>query len=180
VVVVEQLPKPRVEVTLSPYGYVAGSPLDGTDPSGLCESCDAADLQAILDKLYQADDKIPGGTAGAIRHTAETGQLVGGSNHEQAGVDRLVALARCAQSTLLSVEGRAIAAHEAELLREALKELYKSPYWKRLNRVPSPGIALVVHVPSPSSAEKIGAALGLSGAAAYIVGGLITAAPAAA
>ena len=38
-------------------------------------------LANILNGLYRSTDTLPGGTAGAVRYTAMTGQTVGGSDH---------------------------------------------------------------------------------------------------
>jgi hypothetical protein len=48
----------------------------------------------IVGNLFKATDTIAGGTAGAIRHTATTGKLVGGTDHIAAGLQRVQALDR--------------------------------------------------------------------------------------
>jgi hypothetical protein len=143
-------------------------------------NCDAAELQSILDELYKATDRIPDGTAGAIRHTARTGELVGGSDHEQEGFELFVKLKRCSQSNFLSAYSRAWAADEAQKLGDALKELEGSDYMKKKNAGPSPGLSIVVRPPHLPSPAKVGAAVGLSGAAGVAVGVLIEAGGAAA
>jgi hypothetical protein len=38
-------------------------------------------LREALNQIYRWQDKIAGGTAGAVRFTQQTGRLVGGSDH---------------------------------------------------------------------------------------------------
>ena len=49
-------------------------------------------LKNIYNALFQATDTIPGGTAGAVRHFAETGELIGGSTHIKKAEERIKGL----------------------------------------------------------------------------------------
>ena len=56
--------------------------------------------QNLVNSLFKANDRIPGGTAGAIRHTARTGELVRGTDHIRKGaeaVNRITTLQRSGQ-----------------------------------------------------------------------------------
>jgi hypothetical protein len=66
-------------------------------------------LQSAVSKLFQTTDRYPGGTAGAIRVTALTGRLVGGSKHIQAGIDRANNLRNILSAETLSASDRAAA-----------------------------------------------------------------------
>ena len=70
-------------------------------------------LQNIIQKFFQVSDDIPGGTAGAIQYTKETGKLVGDSDHIQKGQDLLRGLQNVLKQNL----------NRADL--EKTKDLYK-------------------------------------------------------
>ena len=66
-------------------------------------------LHSALNSLFRSAQQIPGGLAGAIRHTARTGELVGrgsGSTHVQAGVDRFNQLTRVLRAQDLNLLDR--------------------------------------------------------------------------
>jgi len=70
--------------------------------------------------MYQKSDTISGGTAGAITHTRQTGQLVGGSDHIQKGFDSLRGL----QNILSS--GTQISSGDLQKISYMLGELQKA------------------------------------------------------
>jgi len=77
-------------------------------------------LQNTLRELFRDSDKIPGGTAGAVRHELKTGELVGGKSHLQKGRERVVRLERILAQENLSPDDRALAERILHDLREAL------------------------------------------------------------
>jgi RHS repeat-associated protein len=78
-------------------------------------------LQRTIDALFQTTDRLPGGTAGAIRHELETGELVGGSSHLIKGADRIRNLERIMRTENLSPADRATAQRLIHDLQDALK-----------------------------------------------------------
>ena len=78
-------------------------------------------LQRTIDALFQPTDRLPGGTAGAIRHELETGELVGGRSHLIKGADRIRNLERIMRRENLSPADRATAQRLLHDLQDALK-----------------------------------------------------------
>ncbi|MBX4197798.1 FG-GAP-like repeat-containing protein [Candidatus Parcubacteria bacterium] len=78
-------------------------------------------LQNIFNNLYKAKDEFPGGTAGAIKYTQETGKLIGDSTHLQKGIESITALNRVLQNVNLSQTDRAI----GQTLLNQLKSVVK-------------------------------------------------------
>ncbi len=66
-------------------------------------------LQDIFNKLYQGSDKLPGGTAGAIKYEQQTGNLLSPSGHLQKGFESINRLSKILQNTNISQGDRSIA-----------------------------------------------------------------------
>lgn len=79
-----------------------------------------ARLQNAIDALFQSTDKIPGGTAGAIRHEMRTGEKVGGKTHTIKGQDRARQLDKILSQEKLNDSDRALAEQIRKDLRDAL------------------------------------------------------------
>ena len=45
-------------------------------------------LQRVIQELFRANARLPGGTAGAVRHEVRTGELVGGKSHIRKAIER--------------------------------------------------------------------------------------------
>jgi len=45
-------------------------------------------LQRVIQELFRAHARLPGGTAGAVRHEVQTGALVGGKSHIRKAIER--------------------------------------------------------------------------------------------
>jgi RHS repeat-associated protein len=78
-------------------------------------------LQNVIKALFQPGDKIPGGTAGAIRYELSTGATVGGKTHVQKGIERVSQLKKLVHDPTLSPEDRKIAQQLLDDLQNALK-----------------------------------------------------------
>ena len=79
-----------------------------------------ASLQNTLRELYRVGDKIAGGTAGAIRHERETGELVGGVSHLRKGIERMANLQNIISRQKLSAGDLATARSELSNLKDAI------------------------------------------------------------
>jgi uncharacterized membrane protein len=77
-------------------------------------------LRRTLEALYQPSDRIPGGTAGAIRQELATHQPVGGAWHFQKGLERIANLEHIIKRQHLSAEDLATGRTELGNLRDAL------------------------------------------------------------
>lgn len=77
-------------------------------------------LEGALRELFRESDKIPGGTAGAIRQELKTGVPVGGRSHIQKGQERVTQLERILAREELSPADRATAESVLRDLRDAL------------------------------------------------------------
>lgn len=77
-------------------------------------------LQNTISALFRAGDRIAGGTAGAIRHEALTGDLVGGKPHLQKGIERIANLERIIRSQHLDQTDMRTAQRLLEDLRSAV------------------------------------------------------------
>ena len=79
-------------------------------------------LKNQIAELYRPGAKIgDGGTADALRHEIETGELVGGKSHYRKAVERSVALQRIIDSGRLDNSDRDIAKSILSDLKNALK-----------------------------------------------------------
>jgi hypothetical protein len=78
-------------------------------------------LARALGQLFRRRDKIPGGTAGAIRHELRTGELVGGRSHLIKGAERSRELESILKSEPLSPQDRRVAEAVLDDLRSALR-----------------------------------------------------------
>jgi hypothetical protein len=78
-------------------------------------------LQRTMNALYKATDEIPGGTAGAIRNEALTGQPTNGVWHLQAGIERMTNLQKILKTQGLNATDRATAERELAKLRDAVR-----------------------------------------------------------
>jgi hypothetical protein len=89
---------PDVAETGEPYAYTGDDPLNAADPLGLSTALNPwrwrykslpriedRDLRKILERMFQPGDRLPGGTAGALREEALTGKPVGSSFHDVEG-----------------------------------------------------------------------------------------------
>ena len=66
--------------------------------------------------------RIPGGTAGAVRHEIRTGALVGGKSHIRKALERRRQLQNILRRERLSPEDRSTAQQLLDGLSEALRE----------------------------------------------------------
>jgi hypothetical protein len=81
-------------------------------------------LRNIIKALYRVTAKIgDGGTAASIEHTAETGELVGGSTHVQKGLDLIKGLGNVLKDPNLSQADREIATTLLNELKQALSKV---------------------------------------------------------
>ncbi len=80
-----------------------------------------ARLQGAIEQLFRAGDKLPGGTAGAIREELRTGELVGGRSHLLKGQQRARQLQRILQQEELSAADRTTAQRVLTDLQNALR-----------------------------------------------------------
>ncbi|MGH7719357.1 MAG: RHS repeat-associated core domain-containing protein [Gemmatimonadaceae bacterium] len=78
-------------------------------------------LQRTIAALFRAGDRIPGGTAGAIRREAVTGRPVGGRWHLPKGIERIRNLERILAREKLSTGDRALAEQLLRDLRSAVR-----------------------------------------------------------
>jgi hypothetical protein len=78
-------------------------------------------LQNTLKALYQGTDEIEGGTAGAIRQEALTGEPTKGVFHLQKGIERIRNLENILQRESLSEADKATAERELGKLRDAVR-----------------------------------------------------------
>jgi RHS repeat-associated protein len=78
-------------------------------------------LQRTISALFRAGDRIPGGTAGAIRLEATTGRAVGGRFHFQKGIERIRNLENILGREELPGADRALAERLLSDLRSAVR-----------------------------------------------------------
>ena len=78
-------------------------------------------LKNVIKELYRPGASIgDGGTADAIRHEIETGELVGGKSHIQKGIERLKNLENILNRVELNENDKKIAQELYEDLKDAL------------------------------------------------------------
>jgi RHS repeat-associated protein len=104
-------------------GAVAAAPIaSGIARWGLQRLAMAAEnpeLKEIVSRLYQASDKIPGGTAGAVENEVSTGEYISGG-HAIKAAERITQLTRLINSGELSGSDSTIAGHILSSLQNAL------------------------------------------------------------
>lgn len=79
-------------------------------------------LQNFINMLFQASDKLPGGTAGAVRYEAQTGNLLSASGHAQKAQEIINGLQRLLNGGTLSPGDTATARGLIEDLKNALSK----------------------------------------------------------
>lgn len=84
------------------------------------QKIDSPALKGIIDQLFKPGDKIPGGTAGAVRHELKTGEAVGGKLHSIKAAERASQLQKLANTGTLSANDYAVAKALIQDLRNAL------------------------------------------------------------
>ncbi|MGH9556903.1 MAG: RHS repeat domain-containing protein [Terriglobales bacterium] len=81
-------------------------------------------LAEVVNRLFRAGDKVPGGTATAVRYELETGkQLAQGTWHSQKAQDTITELTRLLKSGELSYR-------DQQLARELIRDLSNALAWK--------------------------------------------------
>jgi RHS repeat-associated protein len=78
-------------------------------------------LQGIVNKLFQATDKLPGGTAGAVRYELATGDLMSPSGHSGKAQEVIVALTNLLKSGKLTFNDQIVSRQIIQELSDALK-----------------------------------------------------------
>lgn len=76
-------------------------------------------LVNLLNRIYQAQDEIPGGTAGAVRNEVTTGEFINGGHSIKAG-EMITALSNLIKSGTLSGSDQMIAGHVISDLKNSL------------------------------------------------------------
>jgi RHS repeat-associated protein len=98
--------------TVTTLGATVGGPAGPlvTDP----------DLQKIVSSLFQATDKLPGGTAGAVTYELKMGDLLSQAGHAEKAANTITALTNLLKSGILSVNDQAAARQMIQQLSDAL------------------------------------------------------------
>jgi hypothetical protein len=78
-------------------------------------------LQSIVQKLFQATDVLPGGTAGAVRYEPATGDLMSPSGHSLKAQEVVTALTNLLKSGRLSFNDQIVSRQLIQDLSDALK-----------------------------------------------------------
>jgi hypothetical protein len=76
-------------------------------------------LLNLINRLYQAQDEIPGGTAGAVRNEVMTGEYINGG-HSIKAAEMITALQNLIKSGQLSGSDQTIAGHIISDLKNSL------------------------------------------------------------
>lgn len=92
----------------------------GREAAAAVPTASNAALSNTISALFRAGDRIPGGTAGAIRNEAITGQATGGVFHLQKGIERIANLERILRRETLNAADRATAERLLGDLRDAV------------------------------------------------------------
>jgi hypothetical protein len=79
-------------------------------------------LQQVIQELFRANARLPGGTAGAVRHEVQTGELVGGKSHIRKAIERRRQLQQLLRRVDLSDQDRTTAQRLLDDLHAALRE----------------------------------------------------------
>ncbi len=80
-------------------------------------------LQGIVQKLFQATDVLPGGTAGAVRYELATGDLMSPAGHSLKAQEVVTALTNLLKSGRLSFDDQIVSRQLIQNLSDALKTL---------------------------------------------------------
>lgn len=80
-----------------------------------------AELQRVIDQLFQPTDQYPGGTAGAVRYEQATGKLLSTAGHSQKAAEGVKRLNKILQRDNLNPVDRATAEAMRDHLLNALK-----------------------------------------------------------
>ncbi len=78
-------------------------------------------LQRIVNKLFQVTDKLPGGTAGAVRYELSTGGLMSPSGHSIKAQQTITSLTNLLKSGKLSYNDQIVSRQIIQELSDALK-----------------------------------------------------------
>jgi RHS repeat-associated protein len=78
-------------------------------------------LQSIVNKLFQVTDKLPGGTAGAVRYELATGGLMSPSGHSIKAQQAITSLTNLLKSGKLSYNDQIVSRQIIQELSDALK-----------------------------------------------------------
>jgi len=78
-------------------------------------------LQDIVNKLFQETDKLPGGTAGAVRYELLTGDLMSPSGHSMKAQEAIVAITNLLKRGKLSFNDQIVSRRLIQDLSDALK-----------------------------------------------------------
>ena len=79
-------------------------------------------LQRVIQELFRANARLPGGTAGAVRYEVRTGELVGGKSHLRKAIERRRQLQQLLRRVDLSDQDRTTAQRLLDDLHAALRE----------------------------------------------------------
>jgi len=88
--------------------------------SGLKPTAESPVLQKIIDQLFKTTDKVPGGTAGAVRQELESGEAVGEKFHSIKAAERARQLEKLVNTGTLSAKDTSLATAIMQDLRNAL------------------------------------------------------------
>jgi RHS repeat-associated protein len=88
--------------------------------NGLQPTAESPALQKIIDQLFRTTDKLPGGTAGAVRQELETGEAVGDAFHSIKAAERAAQLEKLVNTGTLSTNDTNLARAIVQDLRNAL------------------------------------------------------------
>lgn len=114
-------------------------------------------LQRVIQELFRANARLPGGTAGAVRHEVRTGARVGGKSHIRKAIERRRQLQQLLRRGDLSAQDRTTAQRLLDDLHVALREAGVdeplshpgSPYMRDVSQIPYDNVvqALMEAVP---------------------------------
>ena len=87
---------------------------------GIAPKAQSPELQRVINTLYQESDRLPGGTAGAVRHELSTGDLMSPAGHSIKAANTINRLNRIIVSGRLSPRDMEVAHALVQDLRNAL------------------------------------------------------------
>jgi hypothetical protein len=100
--------------------FARAAAADATATAGIPSATNPA-LRRTISALFRRGDRIPGGTAGAIRQEAASGTAVGGRFQLQKGIERIRNLENILAREELSAADRAVAEQLLSDLRSAVQ-----------------------------------------------------------